>query len=154
MTDIEKMREWIKTFKDSKGNGVPDIFQIDFTNEIPQNAALFPDGMIEISRMIDLGRNVTTTNQYSFGLYVVLAKPADVDEISASNAEMVMELQQWGQEQSITQQAPKFGNIQEYNEIIKINNGSFFGDKEGGVGVYMVPITVQFKKYYKAIGGI
>lgn len=154
MTDLEKMREWIKTFVDRRGNSIPDIFQIDFTNEIPQNASLFPDGMMELSRSKDMGGNVTVSNTYNFGLYVILAKPADVDEISTNNAEMVMELQQWGQEQSIMQMAPKFGNIQEYNEVIKINNGKFFGDKENGAGVYMVPITVQFKKYYKSTGGI
>lgn len=144
MTDLEKMRDWLKGFP----GGIPDNFQIDFTNEVPQNAGLFPTGMMEISRVEDVIGNVTTNNQYNFGLYAVYNKPDDVDEISTKNAEWIMSFQQWVQEQSIKRLAPTFGNVDNGQERIKAQNGQFFGDKDKGVGVYMVTITVTFKKYF------
>lgn len=152
MTDLEKMRRWIRTFVGSEGSGVPDNFQVDFTNEIAQNAGLFPTGTMEVSRARTIGGSVTVTNQYNFGLYTVLNKPDDHDEISTRNAQWIMEFQQWVQDQSITRQAPTFGNIQEWAETIKAQNGAFFGDKDKDIGMYMVTITAQFKKCYPAGG--
>lgn len=153
MTDLEKMREWIRTFVDSAGNGVPDNFFVDFTNEIPQNAGLFPTGTMEISRRADIAGNITVTNQYNFGLYAVFEKPADHEIESTRNAQWVMDFQQWVQDQSIMDLTPKFGNTAEWQESIKAQNGMFYGEKEeGATGIYMITIAVQFKKYYPAGG--
>lgn len=148
MSVIETMRDWLKTYP---GN-VPQNFQIDFTNEVPQNAGLFPTGTMEVSRREDILGNITVTNQYNFGLYTVFEKPQDIDEISSKNAQWIMDLQQWVQEQSIRKLAPTFGNIDISSEVIKAQNGMFYGTKEtGAAGLYMVTITATFKKYYEVI---
>lgn len=146
MTDIEKMREWLKTFPGI----IPDNFQIDYTDEIPGNAGLFPTGMQEINRSTSIGGDVTVRNQYNFGLYAVFEKPMDADEISSLNANWVMSLQKWVQEQSARGLAPVFGNINISSEVIKAQNGMFYGSKENGItGMYMITITVTFSNYYK-----
>lgn len=144
MTDLEKVRQWVKGF-----GGLPDNFQIDFTNEIPQNAGLFPTGQMELSRMGDLLGNTWIINQYNFGLYAVFDKPDDIDEISAQNAEWVMNFQKWVQERSARGAAPTFGNYNTDEEIIKAQNGLFYGSKADGVGIYMVSLTATFTNYYE-----
>ncbi len=144
MTDLEKIREWIKTFP----GGIPEHFQVDFTNEIPQNAGLFPTGMTEIKRNSDIVGKVTVTNQYNFGLYAVFVKPEDADEISTRNAEWVIGFQRWVQEQSVRHLAPTFGNVNTRGETIKAQNGMLYGDKESGAGVYMEAITAQYQIEY------
>jgi hypothetical protein len=146
MTDLEKMREWLKTFP----GGIPDNFQVDFTNEIPQTAGLFPTGTVEIRRARDILGNVTVTNQYNFGLYTVFAKPTDADEVAARSAEWVMSLQRWVQEQSAQGLSPTFGNIDTWAETLKAQNGMFYGDNAAGTGMYMVTITAQYQTEYEA----
>ena len=151
MTDIEKIRAWIKDFvSESTGDGIPLNFQVDFTNEIPQNAGLFPTGTMEVRRSEDVLGNITVTNQYNFSLYAVFVKPNDVDEISTKNAVWAMDFQRWVQEQSIKKLAPTFGNIDTHEETIRAQNGMFYGSKEdGAAGIYMITITATFKNYYE-----
>ncbi len=144
MSDLEKMREWIKTFP----GGIPDNFQVDFTSEISQNAGLFPTGTMEVSRTRTVTGGVVVTNQHNFGLYTVFEKPEDADEISAKNAEWVMAFQQWAQEQSARSLAPTFGNENMREERITAQNGMFYGSKEDGIGMYMVTITAQYQMKY------
>ncbi len=141
MSDLAKMREWIKTFP----GGMPDNFQVDFTDEIPQNAGLFPAGTVEVSRERFVTGGVTVMNRYNFALYAVFEKPQDVDEISAKNAEWIMDFQRWAQEQSINGLAPTFGNVNTREEIITAQNGAFHSRKENGAGMYVINITAQFQ---------
>lgn len=143
MSDLERVREWIKGF-----DGVPHEFSIDYTSEIPGTAGLFPDGMIEIQRREDIVGNVTVTNQYNFGIYYVFSKPSSEDEQAAANAGWVMEFQKWVQEQSILKKAPTFGNFEANKEIFKAQNGTMYSVPETGVAIYMVLLNVTFKNYY------
>lgn len=143
MTDIEKIRDWVKSF-----GGVPDNFRIDYTNEVSGNAGLYPEGIVEVRRASDILGNVTVTNQMNFGLYIVLENEESTDIQAARNAEWVMNFQKWVQEQSARRLAPTFGNTDTRNEIIRAQNGQLYGEKDDGISVYMVVLSVQFKYYY------
>lgn len=143
MTDLEKVREWLKGF-----SGIPQEFSIDYTSEVPGNAGLFPNGVIEINRKENIVGDITVTNQYNFAIYTVFPKMQQEDMQATNNAEWVMELQKWVQEQSIRKLAPTFGNADIEHETIKAQNGMFYGSKDDGAGLYMVTITAQFKKEY------
>ncbi|MDR1668660.1 MAG: hypothetical protein LBR76_01715 [Oscillospiraceae bacterium] len=148
MTPLEQMRVWLKTFP----GGIPGNFQVDYTGEIPQNAGLFPAGTTEVSRERSVSGRVTVTNRLEFALYAVFEKPVDAPAISAENAEWVMELQRWVQEQSALGLAPVFGNVNTRAETITAQNGAFHSKKDNGAGVYAVTVTAQFQLAMGAAG--
>ncbi|MBE6771073.1 MAG: hypothetical protein E7547_02875 [Ruminococcaceae bacterium] len=145
MTDLEKVREWIKTFP--KFDGISE-FNVDYTDNIPANGGIFPSGLVEISRVEDVIGNVTVENQYNFGLYYVFSKAPEDDIGAALNADWIMEFQQWVQEQSILGKAPTFGNTGE-KEKASAQNGVLYDADIEGVATYMVQLSFNFKKKYE-----
>lgn len=143
MTDIERVRSWINTFE-----GIPEQFKIDYTSEVPNNAGLFPSGLVEISRRENVWGETTVTNQYNFGLYCVFPKPEGEDDIAKQNADWVMDFQKWVQEQSVRKLAPTFGNFEPETETFKAQNGTLYEIKDAGVSMYMVLLSAQYKNFY------
>ena len=143
MSDIERVREWIKGF-----GGIPEEFKIDFTSEIPSNAGIFPNGLVEISRRPDILDNITVTNQYNFSIYYVFEKDKGEDSQALSNADWVMAFQKWVQEQSVRHLAPSFGNVDIEQETFKAQNGAMFEASKEGTAMYMVLLSAQFKNFY------
>ena len=153
MSNLEKMREWLRTFPGTDNRpGMPEEFTIDHVSEDPFKAGLHSNGTTEIGRTEDIVGNITMTNQYNFSLGVVMEKDPNLDDVATDNAEWVMNFQQWVTEQSITNQAPTFGNINTGDEIIRAQNGSFAQRVSDGAGMYMTTITARFTNYYP-IGG-
>lgn len=145
MSALQKMRDWLATFPQFDIFG---SFRVDYTDQVPANGGLFPNGLVEIERRRDIVGNVTVTNQYNFGLYCVFVK-APGDDIGATiNADWVMDFQEWVQEQSATGHAPTFGDIPR-DERITAQNGVLYEADEEGTATYMVQISVLFKKLYK-----
>lgn len=144
ISDLEKVREWLKGF-----DGLPSEFAIDYTNEVPGNAGLFPNGLVEISRKENIVGDIVVTNQYNFAIYMVFPKMQQEDIQATINAEWVMNLQKWVQEQSVKGLAPTFGNVAQEQEQMKAQNGMFYGSKDDGAGLYMITLTAQFKQEYK-----
>lgn len=140
MSALSKMRDWLKTFPGSK---VLNSFKVDYYSEEPGAASLAPTGLVEISRKQDILGKTTVENQYNFALYYVFAK----DDGSAENADWLISLQEWIQEQSIHGITPTFGDEPETEEI-KAQNGSIFGATEEGVAIYMVQLSVNFIKEF------
>ncbi len=145
MTDLEKVREWIKTFP--KFDDISNL-NVDYTDQIPANGGIFPSGLVEISRAEDIIGNVTVENQYNFGLYYVFSKAPEDDIGAALNADWIMEFQQWVQEQSVLGKAPKFGNTGEKEKAAAQNGVLYEADNEG-VATYMVQLSFNFKKKYE-----
>lgn len=145
MTALEKMRTWIATFPDFDilSNG----FFVDYTDKVPSNGGLFPSGLVEIERRKDILGNVTVTNQYNFAIYCVLTKSPGDDTGAVENADWVMAFQEWVQAQSVTGQAPAFGD-EPRTERITAQNGMLYETDNEGTGLYMVQISVQFKKIF------
>ncbi len=144
MSDLEKIREWIKTFQ--KHDIIAD-FMIDFADQIPGSGSIAPSGLVEISRLEDIVGNVTVRNQYNFGLYYVFQKPPSDNVEAFNNAEWLMDFQRWVQEQSACHMAPTFGD-EPAGERIQAQNGVLYAADEEGTAMYMVQLSVQFTKYY------
>lgn len=145
MTDLDKIRNWIKTYPGT--DRLRDL-NVDYYAAEPDNGSIDPSGLVEISRTEDILGNVTVQNQYNFGLYYALTKAPGDDSGATDNAAWVMELQRWVQEQSIQHLAPTFGDDPKTEEI-KAQNGSVFSADEEGTAVYVVQLSVNFKKYYE-----
>lgn len=145
MSDLERIREWISEYP---GTEALQGLRIDYYSAQPENGSIAPAGLTEISRTEDILGNVTVENQYNFGLYFVLTKAADDDETAAANAEWIMGLQQWVQEQSIQRLAPTFGE-EPKTERIQAQNGALDVNNEDGTATYFVRLTINFKKFYE-----
>ena len=144
MTDLERLREWIKTYP--KHDMIPD-FMVDFVDQIPGGGSIAPSGLVEISRSTDILGDITVENQYNFGLYYVFQKAPNDDVDATYNAEWVMDFQRWVQEQSACRLAPTFGD-EPVRERIQAQNGVLYAADEEGTAVYMVQLSVRFTKYF------
>lgn len=145
MTPIERIRSWLETYE---GFDILDKFQVDYISQLPNNGSIDPSGLIEIERSQDIMGNVTVTNQYNFGLYYVFEKPPGDDIGAAINADWVMAFQEWVQGQSVTGQAPVFGDAP-HAERIMAQNGVLYEATEEGLATYVVQLSVQFMKKYE-----
>lgn len=145
MSALNKIREWLATFP---GNNRLESLQVDYIPAEPGNGSIAPSGLVEIARKPDILGNITVENQYNFGLYYVFAKSTDDDKGSTDNADWLMNLQEWVQEQSLIGKAPRFGD-EPLTEQIQAQNGSIFGANEEGTAIYMVQLSINFIKIYK-----
>ena len=144
MNMLETIQKWLKTFPEHDRLA---SLQVDYFGAIPGNGSVAPTGLLELSRREDILGNVVVENQFNFALYYVFAKATDDDEGSMENADWLIHLQKWVQEQSILGLAPVFGD-EPRKEQIKAQNGSIFDVTEEGVATYMVQLSVNFTKNY------
>lgn len=147
MSDLERVKEWIKTFP---GFDILSQFSVDYTDQIPANGGIFPSGMVEISRTEDILGNVKTENQYNFGLYYVFDKSPGDDTGAQINADWIMSFQRWVQEQSVKGLAPRFGNSAS-REKAKAENGVLYAAENEGTATYMVQLSFTFTNKYEVI---
>ena len=143
-TDLDKLTEWIGKYP---GHDILSQFSVDWTDQIPGNGGIFPNGMVEVSRKEDILGNATVENQYNFGLYYVLTKSPEDLQGAEANAEWLMDFQRWVQEQSVRHLAPTFGD-DPLRERITAQNGTLYGADADGTAMYMVQLSVKFTKHY------
>ena len=48
---------------------------MDYTDQIPNQGFVFPQGLVEVERREDILGNVTLTDRYNFGLYFTFERP-------------------------------------------------------------------------------
>lgn len=145
MTPLETMRTFLRSYPDAAAF---DAFRIDYTDQVPSNASLFPSGLVEVERRTDILGNVTVIDQYNFALWCVFPKPPGDDVAAGINADWVMGLQQWVQEQSVTGKAPVFGD-EPRSERITAQNGILYDADAEGTALYSVQVSVRFTKFFK-----
>lgn len=145
MTPLETMRTFLRSYPDAAAF---DAFRIDYTDQVPSNASLFPSGLVEVERRTDILGNVTVIDQYNFALWCVFPKPPGDDVAAGINAGWVMGLQQWVQEQSVTGKAPVFGD-EPRSERISAQNGILYDADAEGTALYSVQVSVRFTKFFK-----
>lgn len=149
MSDLERLREWLKKCPQASCFA---NWNIDYTDQMPGIFGIFPAGLSEIGRKRDIVDNLTVTNRYNFAIYLVMQK-APEDDIQASfNAGWVMQFQNWVQEQSLLHRAPVFGNIDTDQEVIRAQNGALYEAEESGTAMYVIQLSAEFKKYYPTGG--
>ena len=144
MTALEKITAFVRSYP---GADILQKFRIDYTDQIPANAGVFPSGLVEIDRKTDICGGATVTNQYNFGLYYVFEKAPGDDAGAAVNAGWLMDFQEWVQEQSARGLAPVFGDVPR-QEKITAHNGVLYSAEDEGLATYMVQIAVQFIKKF------
>ena len=143
-TKLEKVKEWIATFP---SYSILSDFQVDYTDQVPSNGGIFPNGLVEVTRRKDILGNVTVTNQLNFGIYCVFEK-APNDNVGATiNQEWIASFQDWVQEQSVKGLAPVFGDSPK-TEVITAQNGELYDTTDEGWAMYMVQLTIQYVKNY------
>lgn len=147
MTDLEKIRNWLATYA---ATDRLQSFRVDYLTKDPESGSIRPSGLVEISLTEDLLGNVTTENQYNFGLYYILAKTAEDDTGAEANAQWVLGLQQWVQQQSIQHLAPTFGD-EPQRERMTAQNGVLYAENEDGTATYLVQLSANFTKFYEVI---
>ena len=145
MTDLERLRAWLKTFPDASAM---QNWQVDYTDQLPGTFGMFPAGLVENSRKEDILGNTVVENQYNFSIYLVFAKAPGDDTGAQVNASWVMRFQQWVQEQSLLHLAPTFGD-EPRREILRAQNGELFTASKAGLAMYMVRMSAVFQKKYK-----
>lgn len=145
MSDLEKIRDWLKGYP---GTLPVQRLKVDYYSTHPDNGSIDPSGLIEVSRETDIMGNITVENQLNFGLYFVLLKSPGDDEGATENADLLMDLQQWIQEQSLRRLTPIFGDDPDA-ETIKAQNGAVYAANEGGTAIYMVQLSINYIKHYE-----
>lgn len=143
MTPLETIKEWVKSYP---GHDILSEFSVDYTDQIPLNGGIFPSGLVELSRSEDVNGNVLVENQYNFGLYYLFEKSPGDDAGAEANADWIMDFQEWAQEQSLTGDAPQFGDE---TTAIKAQNGVLYDADPEGTATYMVQLSVSFEKMFK-----
>lgn len=147
MTDLEKIRNWLLTCPETERL---QSFRVDYLTRDPESGSIRLSGLTELSRTEDLLGNVKVENQISFGLYYVLNKSAEDDAGTQDNAQWVLSLQQWVQQQSIQHLAPTFGD-EPQKERMTAQNGALYAENENGTATYLVQLTANYTKFYEVI---
>ncbi len=144
MTALEKLKRFIERYDEYD---ILQHFRVDYIDRVPSSGAIYPAGLVEVSRSSDIVGNMMVNNQYNFSIYYCFEK-ADGDDIGAAiNADWVTGFQEWVQEQSATGQAPVFGDVP-HEERISAQNGVLF-ETDQGTATYMVQLSVTFIKKYE-----
>ena len=143
MNALETIKAWIATFPQ---HNILSDFRVDYTDQIPANGAIFPAGLVEVSRTKDVTGDVLVRNQYNFGLYYVFEKSPGDDTGACINADWIMDFQEWVQEQAIAGEAPQFGDR---TLAIKAQNGTLYDAGSDGTATYMVQLSVAFEKEFE-----
>lgn len=146
MTDMETVREWLKTFP---GYEALQALYIDYTQPAPGTAGLCPQGLTVLSRTRDILGNLTVENRYTFGLYCVFGKAPGDDAAALENEAWMEALQAWVQEQSALGLAPTFGDRPE-GEHITAGGGRLYAADQEGVAIYQMVLTADFTRIYEA----
>jgi hypothetical protein len=144
MTALEKITDLIERYDKFD---ILQHFRVDYIDRMPSSSAVYPAGLVELSRSTDIVGNVTLLNQYNFSIYYCFEKAAGDDIGAAINADWLAGFQECVQEQSATGNAPVFGDVP-HNEKISAQNGVLF-EADEGTAIYMVQLSVTFTKKYE-----
>ena len=145
MSALEKIRKWLLTYPEI---GRLQGLRVDYYTTQPDNGSIDPSGLVEVTRKEDILGNVTVENQYNFVLIFVLAKSPEDDKGATENADWLLDLQSWIQEQSIRRRVPTFGDLP-HSETISAQNGKVDAADEEGTGLYSVQLSINFTKIYE-----
>lgn len=146
MTKLEKIRQIIQEFPEYD---ILKEFRVDYTDQVPANAGIFPAGLVEVERRTDILGNTEVTNRLNFALYVVLNKSDGDDELATINADWVLDFSEYIQERSIRKDYEPFGDIPA-RETITAADGHLYEATDEGLGIYAVEVSVQYVRTFEA----
>ena len=130
---LEKMKQWLQTFPLWEGT-----LQLDYADDVPGKAGLYPKGMTELSCREDVLGN----RKYRYSYTFTLRRSATTGE---ENANWLLDFQQWVAEQSRLGLAPIFGD-EPLNERLRAFEGKLDKHTQTGCSLYTVQLYVEFTK--------
>ncbi len=133
---LEKMKQWLQTFPLWEG-----ILQLDYAEEVPGNAGLYPKGMTELSCREDVLGNLRLRCRCDF----LLRRRAGKHE---ENALWLLEFQNWVMAQERLGLAPKFGD-EPQTERVRAFEGQLHSHEQVGSTMYTVRLSAEFTKIYR-----
>ena len=107
MEILEKLRQFLLGFPGFDGD-----LPVDFTQDGPGNSGLFPGGLTEVDRYVDLLGNMQVRYQCLFTLYHRMQPGQD-------SAQWLLDFENWLTEQTGAVQIKKA----EANEVSRLNSG-------------------------------
>lgn len=131
---LDKVTAWLKT--------CPlwgERLTVDYTDGLPGSVGLFPLGVEEISRREDVAGGVSTHCRCVFHLDRV----TEGQQNNAENARWLLSFQDWVRQQSLSGNAPKFGNAPA-RECIRAEKGRLYKASQTGTAIYRVVLTAEY----------
>lgn len=138
MKDLEKMYLWLQTYPQWES-----VLSVDFVEEAPGNAGLFPGGLEERSRQADVLGNLQIDCRYRFELHLHTLPQPD----GAAYESWLLDFQNWVQQQSAAGLAPHFGDIPAA-EHLQAQKGKL--KQRGQTAIYTVTLLADFTRVYEA----
>lgn len=132
----DQLRQWLLTFPGWEGEP-----SLDFVEDGPGNTGLFPAGLEETGRRVDLLGNVQVEYRYRFALYRRMLPGQD-------SAQWLLDFQSWVQQQNAAGLTPCFGDVPERERIL-VQKGSLQEVSRLGNGLCTVTIVADFVKEYE-----
>ncbi len=141
MTDLEKLRQWLRAYP---GWETGAALHTDHIDGLPGSYGLYPVGLEVLSRKEDLMGNVTARCRYTYNLLRCTAGQQD----SPQEAEWLMAFQAWVLSQSAAGLAPRFGDVPA-EEKLRAEKGKRKEASQAGTGTYTVNLVAEFTKMYE-----
>lgn len=135
MTELDVLVSWLQKFPLWNGP-----VYVDYSDGIPGSISIYPRGLTEISRRMDVAGHIRTVNRLTVTVYRLMEDTAPQD-----NARWMLELQNWIRQQSAQGAAPVFGDSYG-EEFIRAENGRLSRIQHVGCACYAVDLTVEFIK--------
>lgn len=142
--DLELVRRWISGWA-----GMERVlsFSVDHYSAVPENGTIGPAGVSEICRKMDILGNVAVEQEVRFVLNFVLLQNGDDDVLAMDNAQWLLNLQAWIQEQGLWGLVPVFGNFQ----TVRAEDGRLQEVSPEGTAVYSMELTFHFTRVYEVM---
>lgn len=138
MTELTVLANWLKLFPMWDGP-----VYVDYSDGMPGSISLYPLGLTEVSRRMDVAGNVRTVNRLTLTLYRLTPDNPDSEE----NARWMLQLQTWIRQQSALGLAPVLGDVPQ-EEYIRAEKGRLSRIQYVGCACYAVDLTAEFIKLH------
>lgn len=136
---LEAIRRWLAGYPGVK------LLRADQTLPCPGYGSIVSLGVTELSREEGFLGELTIHNRWDLKLYFVLPKAQEEDGCASANAQWLLELQSWVQEQSVMGKVPMVGDCPQSLRFVA-QQGSLEEAKGEGLGVYSVKLSVFFAR--------
>lgn len=134
---LEKIKSFVTAYPHwEEGN----LLFMDFTDGVPGNGGLFPEGITQVSFREDILGNKEADMQ----LQVVLYRYGAEEE---GDGQWLLRFQSWVAEQSAFGNAPVFGDVP-HRERLYAQKGKLAKRRDSG-NLYSVMLTAEFTKKYE-----
>lgn len=141
--ELERVRRW---FSGAPGMERVQSLGVDYHPAVAENGSVAPAGVKERGRRADVLGNVTVEQEVCFRVLLILLKNEEDDGLE--NAQWLLDLQKWVQEQGARGLTPVFGAHQQ----VRAEEGTLKQVSPEGTGVYSLRLTFRYETVYEVSG--